>query len=642
MKKTFIAMAVLVSAVVAFANDVAEIKARVGKDHKVVAVDKFHGFDRVVFDFDGYEAWVVCPVGETRKGTPWTWCMQWATAFVPRTNVPQMLRDGYHHVTINTFAHRMDETGLKVSAAFQKYLVEKLGFAPKAYLIGMSWGGFFSVRYATNYPDNVAKIYMDAPLLCFKDFRHGVGPWEKCAPADGDWSKCPEMPLNMAERLAARDIPVLVLYGGMDTTCPPDRNCEPFMERFRAAGGDLTVVKRGLYAHHPHGVEESDDSIKRFFERPKTLPVADYPGEASAANGWKSVESKEGEMVYVPFEGTFPSKGGRIESPKFKLDKTGDENAWYRLTFQAKGETDGYWWVDMEDADGNRLPDVNSRLYASSEWQGYSVLVPTRPEAVTASIAFVATKTVAVRDVRMKRISSAEAVEMVNRDYAAGPQLKPEATAADWTKLPNTRVAIKVAKDFRIVFLGDSIMNDTWCGGFNALLAAEYPDTVFRSYLSVRGSTGCWYYHEPAHFEECVAKFKPNLVVIGGCSNYLGERMSPGEAEDWVAETVERCKRLGAEVVICTPPKSREFRADPSAKPFAANEDDQWFRRDYLRRAADRTGVQLWDMTTGPCGAVAESGKPLGWFNRDKVHSDNRGKVLNAMMMFRYFNAAQK
>ena len=629
------------SAAGAFANDVAEIKAKVAQDHKVIAVDKFHGFDRVVFDFDGYEAWVVCPVGGTREGRPWTWCMQWATAFVPRTNVPQMLRDGYHHVTINTFAHRMNETGLKVSAAFQKYLVEKLGFAPKAYLIGMSWGGFFSIRYTNRYPQNVAKIYMDAPLLCFKDGRVGIGPWEGKEPAGG-WEKSPEMPRNMAESIAKADIPLLVLYGGADPVCPPDFNCEPFMERFRAAGGDLTVKKRGLYAHHPHGVEIDETTIKDFFERPRVLPVADFPGEASAANGWRLVESKEGETVYVPFEGTFPSKGGRIECPKFKLDKTADENAWYRLTFQAKSEVDGYWWVDMEDANGKPLPDVNSRLYASAGWRDYSVVVPTRPDAVAAKIAFVVKKSVAARNVRMKRISSAEAAETVRADYAAGPQMKVEATAKDWTRIPNTRVAIKVAKDFNIVFLGDSIMNDTWCGCFNALLAMEYPDTVFRSYLSVRGSTGCWYYHEPAHFQEYVAQYKPNFVVIGGCSNYQQKRMTVQQAEDWVVETVKRCQALGAEVAICSPAKSRDFRTSADAKPFVANPDDQWLRYDYLQRAADRTGAQFWDMTTGPCGAVAESGKPLGWFNRDEVHSDNRGKALNAMMMFWYFNAAQK
>ena len=602
MRKILLLTAAATLAAGGFANDLAEMKAKIAADHKVIATDKFHGFDRVVFDFDGYEAWVVCPVGETRKGTPWTWCMQWATAFVPRTNVPQMLRDGYHHVTINTFAHRMDETGLRASAAFQDYLVSKLGFAKKAYLIGMSWGGFFSVRYANRYPQNVAKIYMDAPLLCFKDGRVGIGPWDGKMPADG-WAASPEMPVNMAASIAKADIPVLVLYGGADTVCPPDINCEPFMERFRAAGSDLTVKKRGLYAHHPHGVEAYETTIKQFFERPKRLPVADFPGA-------------------FPFE----KKGDRVECPSFKLDKTPDENAWYRLTFSARAETNGYWWVDMEDKDGKGLPDVNSRLDASSEWKDYNVCVPTRPDAVTARIAFVAKKAVEVRDVRMTRLSLADASEMAKRAYAAGPKLKVEATA----------------KDFNIVFLGDSIMNDTWCGGLNALLSAEYPDTVFRSYLSVRGSTGCWYYHEPAHFEEYVARYKPNFVVIGGISNYREGRMSVQEAEDCVVETIGRCKAIGAEVAVCSPAKSREFRAGAEPAPFAANGDVPWLRSDYLRRAAERTGVQFWDMTTGPCGAVAGSGRPLGWFNRDEVHSDDRGKALNGMMLYLYFNAAQK
>ena len=242
----------------------AEMREKIEKVHAVKTVDKFYGCDRIVFDFDGHDAWVVCPKGEASLGKPWTWTMQWATAFVPRTNVPQMLNDGFHHVTIDTFRHRMDEEGLKVSAAFQKFLVEELGFAPKTYLIGMSWGGFFSTRYAANYPQNVAKIYLDAPLLCFKDFNQGIGTWTGKMP-EGGWDTSSEMPLNMAERIAAADIPVLLLYGGVDAVVPPTRNCEPFAKRFKAAGGDITVVKRGLYAHHPHGVEVDETTIKDFF-----------------------------------------------------------------------------------------------------------------------------------------------------------------------------------------------------------------------------------------------------------------------------------------------------------------------------------------------------------------------------------------
>ena len=247
-------------------NDLAEMREKIEKAHAVKTVDKFYGFDRIVFDFDGHDAWVVCPNGESRPGKPWTWTMQWADAFVPRTNVPQMLNDGFHHVTIDTFRHRMDEEGLKVSAAFQKFLVDELGFAPKASLIGMSWGGFFSVRYTVNYPGNVAKIYLDAPLLSFVDFQliKGIGPWSGKMPAEG-WGASPEMPLNMAERLAATKIPVLLLYGGVDAVVPPARNCEPFAERFKAAGGDIKVIKRAAYAHHPHGVEVNENTIKDFF-----------------------------------------------------------------------------------------------------------------------------------------------------------------------------------------------------------------------------------------------------------------------------------------------------------------------------------------------------------------------------------------
>ena len=275
MRRLTVVVAVLFAGI-AFANDLAEVRTKVEADHKVIAVDKFHGFDRVRFDFEGYEAWVVCPVGETREGTPWTWTMQWATAFVPRTNVPQMLRDGYHHATILTFDRRMDEAGLKVSATFQRYLVEKLGFAKKAYLIGMSWGGFFSVRYAATYPENVAKIYLDCPLLTFHGFAPNgtptelaarIGPWAEQVPADGNWLDDPRMPVNIFPPIVQAKIPVLLIYGGQDQTLDPNLNSRLFVPRFQKAGGDITVVYRPYSGHHPHGVELNETTIKDFFEK---------------------------------------------------------------------------------------------------------------------------------------------------------------------------------------------------------------------------------------------------------------------------------------------------------------------------------------------------------------------------------------
>ena len=244
---------------------------RIAKDHKVIATDAFAGGERTRFEFEGCEAWVVEPPAgvAVAEGCPWTWTMQWATAFVPRTPVSKLLAKGWRHVTIMTFPHRMDETGLALSRKFQDYLVGTLGFAPKTCLIGMSWGGFFSTRYAKFNPGCVQAVYYDCPLLNFDKFGSGKGegPWTKRVPAGG-WSASPEMPVNMAGAIVAQDIPVLLLYGGADNVVPPAQNSDLFIPRYRRLGGeDLTVVRRGMYGHHPHGVEESDMSVANFFIR---------------------------------------------------------------------------------------------------------------------------------------------------------------------------------------------------------------------------------------------------------------------------------------------------------------------------------------------------------------------------------------
>jgi pimeloyl-ACP methyl ester carboxylesterase len=166
--------------------------------------------------------------------------MQWAEAFVERTGVPALLKSGFHHVTIDLYPTRMDDTGVAAAAEFQDFLVKELGFAPKANLIGMSWGGFFSIRYAAAHPGNVRRIYLDAPLLSFQRFRaaanaRGIGSWFASRPSDGEWRKDPRMPVNMAGAVAKAGIPILLLYGGKDDVVPPDENCRPFAAAFKAA-----------------------------------------------------------------------------------------------------------------------------------------------------------------------------------------------------------------------------------------------------------------------------------------------------------------------------------------------------------------------------------------------------------------------
>jgi len=248
------------------------LRAKIAKSHRITGEGMWYGYRRTKFDFKGRNAWIVEPSVEPLKGRPWSWTIQWAEAFVDRTGVPDLLKDGYHHVTIDLFDTRMNDAGVAAAAEYQEFLVKGLGFAPRANLIGMSWGGFFSTRYAAAHPENVAKICYDAPLLTFDGFGNPdygrIGAWANEKPADGVWENDPRMPVNMAGKIAAAKIPILLLYGGLDQIVPPALNCELFLKRFQASGGQAKVERRDLFGHHPHGLDpDKTGMIVEFFER---------------------------------------------------------------------------------------------------------------------------------------------------------------------------------------------------------------------------------------------------------------------------------------------------------------------------------------------------------------------------------------
>ncbi len=272
----FAALSVAIAAVAAPEPTALERQIADG-GHKIITSDTWGGGHRIIFDFNGRRGWVVEPAAPAtiRADKPWVWTMQWMGAFIERTGAPALLQRGFCHVHLEAFDRKADEEGLKALASFQDYLVKDLGFAPKAKLIGMSWGGFFSIRYAATYPEKVESIYLDAPLMNFDNFAKSsvpaeaakrIGPWANKPPADGKWTNDPRMPVNLAAPVAKAGIPIILLYGGVDTTCVPSLNCEMFIPRFKAAGGNIVVKRRALYGHHPHGFEKGDiPQILKFF-----------------------------------------------------------------------------------------------------------------------------------------------------------------------------------------------------------------------------------------------------------------------------------------------------------------------------------------------------------------------------------------
>ncbi|MBP5321279.1 MAG: alpha/beta fold hydrolase [Kiritimatiellae bacterium] len=245
------------------------LRATIAKGHRIISEEMWYGYRRTQFTFNGRTAWVVEPSVPPLPGTPWIWCMQWPDAYVARTGVLDLLKAGFHYVTVDLFDTRLNERGVEEAAAFQAYLVETLGFAPKANLIGLSWGGFFTTRYAAAKPENVAKIYLDAPLLTFaggRDRPEFLGPWAETAPQDGNWRDDPRMPVNLAPAIAKAGIPIYIIFGTDDQSVNHDINSRPFIEKFKAANGSIEVLERAFYGHHPHGLDIGETGpIVRFF-----------------------------------------------------------------------------------------------------------------------------------------------------------------------------------------------------------------------------------------------------------------------------------------------------------------------------------------------------------------------------------------
>ena len=226
---------------------------------------QWYGFTRHDFDFEGYHAFLVEPKTPSADGR-WSWCTVWPEAYVSRVGITALLELGYHHAHIDVFATRANPDGVAVMHRFHDYLVS-LGLAPKANLIGMSWGGFFSLRYAETCPQDVAAIYLDAPVCDAADpsqpaehRTYSITQAWKMTTGELRTSKL--NPINNVQPLVDAHIPIYAATGEDDLVVSVWHNFNVLEQRLQAAGADLAVVRRGAWGHHPHGFDDVAELVR--------------------------------------------------------------------------------------------------------------------------------------------------------------------------------------------------------------------------------------------------------------------------------------------------------------------------------------------------------------------------------------------
>lgn len=242
-------------------------------------VDVWCNCKRHIFKFQGHEAWIVEPAENDmrcqysssnfpaeKKVRKWFWVPQWPSAFPNRNGVEELLALGYYMLHINIHDTFGNEKGMKRVYDFYQF-VRSMDFAEKGAFIGMSYGGLYSMRILAEHPEIGACAYLDAPV-CDLNFQSFTGR-DRTPTAEAYGLKSvdelmdhPLSPVNNYMPLVKANIPVRLLLPLADDVVKPSENGELLAERYAAAGGPITLVRRNAWGHHPHGLDAPLELVK--------------------------------------------------------------------------------------------------------------------------------------------------------------------------------------------------------------------------------------------------------------------------------------------------------------------------------------------------------------------------------------------
>ena len=198
-----------------------------------------------------------------------------------------------------------------------------------------------------------------------------------------------------------------------------------------------------------------------------------------------------------------------------------------------------------------------------------------------------------------------------------------------WKNLEQTKAKLANGPAMTMVMLGDSIIGDTSGSQFELLMQRDYPKCQIKKVLSLRGSTGCWWYKEENRVQEYVIQHTPDLLVIGGIS----QRDDIEAIRSVIHQS--RAKLPGLEVLLLTPtfgsnesPMIKNWTPQPDAKayPYRAN----------LQKLAEEEKCGFFDITGPWWEYIKSSGYATDSFKRDVVHANDRGKQILGRLMQKF------
>ncbi len=123
---------------------------------------------------------------------------------------------------------------------------------------GFSRGGFFAMIYAIEHPEQIEKIYLDAPVCDLESwpskreerlYADAVRRW---AEAGASLEEHHDAPIRRFGEIIEAGIPVVVCYGAADRIVPYEENFGRIAARYKR---QLKLIGKRDCDHHPHSLE---------------------------------------------------------------------------------------------------------------------------------------------------------------------------------------------------------------------------------------------------------------------------------------------------------------------------------------------------------------------------------------------------
>ena len=233
------------------------------KDQDFLEVCQWKGYKRYDFYFNGREAIVIEPK-LIAKGNPWVWRVEFFDSFAQADM--QMLEKGHYLVYYRINDMYGNPESIQLMKEFHSFLVKKFLFKAKTILFGFSRGGLYSFNYAAEFPEKVAKLYLDAPVLDIKSWPAGKG---KGIGSAKEWRDCMECysineeslefftgsPIDKIEEVVKNKINIILVAGDSDKVVPYEENGEVLALEYKRLGGNIEVIVKIGIDHHPHSLE---------------------------------------------------------------------------------------------------------------------------------------------------------------------------------------------------------------------------------------------------------------------------------------------------------------------------------------------------------------------------------------------------